>query len=59
MTELMVDLGCSSNMVAVRAFLERLLRGKGRHTHSAFLAVHAGDLGRRSIADLNYSWRRD
>ena len=45
MTELMIDLGRSSNMVAVRTFLERLLRRKGRHTHIAFLAVHAGDLG--------------
>jgi hypothetical protein len=51
MTELMTDLGCSSNM-SPRAAGWKVLRRKGT-AHSALLAVHVGDLGRLLIADLN------
>jgi NTE family protein len=52
MTEMMVELGYSSKMIAERAFLE-MLHEEGRRTAGAFLARHADDLGRRSTADLD------
>jgi NTE family protein len=52
MTEMMVDLGYSSKMIAESAFLE-MLHTEGRRTASAFLAEHADDLGHRSTADID------
>ena len=52
MTEMMTDLGYSSKMNAERAFLE-MLRDEGRKATGAFLDAHAGDLGRRSTADID------
>jgi NTE family protein len=52
MTEMMVELGYSSKMIAEGAFLE-MLHEEGRRTTSAFLAEHADDLGHRSTADLD------
>ena len=52
MTEMMVDLGYSSKMIAEAAFLE-MLRDEGRRAASAFLAEHADDIGHRSTTDLD------
>ena len=52
MTEMMVDLGYSSKMIAEAAFLE-MLRDEGRRATSAFLAEHADDIGHRSTTDLD------
>jgi NTE family protein len=52
MTEMMVELGYSSKLIAERAFLE-MLHAEGRRTTTAFLAAHGDDLGQRSTADLD------
>jgi NTE family protein len=52
MTEMMIDLGYSSKMIAEAAFLE-MLRDEGRRATSAFLAEHADDIGHRSTTDLD------
>jgi len=52
MTEMMVDLGYSSKMIAEAAFLE-MLRDEGRRATSAFLTEHADDIGHRSTTDLD------
>ena len=52
MTEMMTDLGYSSKLNGEWAFL-RMLRAEGRKAASAFLDVHAGDLGRHSTADID------
>ena len=52
MTEMMVDLGYSSKMIAEAAFLE-MLRDEGRRAASVFLAEHADDIGHRSTTDLD------
>ncbi len=52
MTEMMVDLGYSSKMIAEAAFL-KMLRDEGRRATSAFLAEHADDIGHRSTTDLD------
>jgi NTE family protein len=58
MTELITGLGYSSKTVTERAFA-RMLREKRRHTARAFLTAHCGDLGRRSIANFEWSSRRN
>jgi NTE family protein len=52
MSEMMVELGYSSKMIAEEAFLQ-MLREEGRRAAGAFLAAHADDLGHRSTADLD------
>lgn len=52
MTEMMVDLGYSSKMIAEAAFLE-MLRDEGRRAAGAFLAEHSDDIGQRSTTDLD------
>jgi NTE family protein len=52
MTDMMTGLGYSSKLNGERAFL-CLLRAEGRRAAGAFLDVHAGDLGRRSTADID------
>jgi NTE family protein len=52
MTEMMVDLGYSSKMIAETAFLE-MLRDEGRRSASVFLAEHANDIGHHSTTDLD------
>jgi NTE family protein len=52
MTEMMTELGYSSKLNGERAFL-CMLRAEGRRAASAFLDAHAGDLGRRSTADID------
>jgi NTE family protein len=52
MSEMMTDLGYSSKLNGERAFLH-MLRAEGRRAAGAFLGDHAGDLGRRSTADLD------
>ena len=52
MTEMMIDLGYSSKMIAEAAFLE-MLRDEGRRATSAFLTEHADDIGHRSTTDLD------
>ena len=48
----MTELGYSSKLNGERAFL-CMLRAEGRRAASAFLDAHAGDLGRRSTADID------
>ena len=52
MSEMMVELGYSSKMIAEGAFLD-MLCNEGRRAAGAFLAAHADDLGHRSTADLD------
>src|SRR5262249_51872692 len=52
MSEMLADLGYSSKLNAGRAVLQRR-RDEGRCGAGAFLAAHAGDLGRRSTADID------
>ena len=52
MSEMMIELGYSSKMIAEGAFLQ-MLREEGRRAAGAFLAAHADDLGHRSTADLD------
>jgi NTE family protein len=52
MTEMMAELGYSSKLNAEREFLH-MLRAEGRRAASSFLETHAGDIGRRSTADLD------
>ena len=51
-SETMVELGSSSKLNAEWAFL-CVLRDEGRRSADAFLARHAGDLGKRSSYDLD------
>ncbi|MDM0051626.1 patatin-like phospholipase family protein [Variovorax sp. J22R115] len=51
-TEAMLELGYSSKMITEWAFLCKL-RDEGRHTASAFIDAHAGDIGKRSTLDLD------
>jgi NTE family protein len=51
-SEMMVELGSSSKLNAEWAFL-CVLRDEGRRSADAFLARHAGDLGKRSSYDLD------
>jgi NTE family protein len=52
MTDMMVELGYSSKMLAEGAFLDMLFE-EGRRTAGSFLAEHADDIGKRSTADLD------
>jgi NTE family protein len=52
MTDMMTGLGYSSKLNGEWAFL-CLLRDEGRRAAGAFLDAHAGDLGRRSTADID------
>ena len=51
-SEMLVELGSSSKLNAEWAFL-CVLRDEGRRSADAFLARHAGDLGKRSSYDLD------
>jgi NTE family protein len=51
-SDMLVELGASSKLNAEWAFLS-LLRDEGRRATDAFLAVHGGDLGRRSTLDID------
>jgi NTE family protein len=52
MTDMMTELGYSSKLNGEWAFL-CMLRAEGRRAAGAFLDAHAGDLGRRSTADID------
>jgi NTE family protein len=52
MTEMMIELGYSSKMIAEREFFE-MLHQEGRRSAASFLAAHADDLGRRSTSDID------
>jgi NTE family protein len=56
-SDLMLGLGYSSKLNAEWDFL-RLLRDEGRRAADAFLAAHAGSLGRRSTLDLEQTARK-
>ena len=51
-SEMLIDLGSSSKMIAERDFL-LMLREEGRRAAGAFLDEHLDDIGKRSTADLD------
>jgi NTE family protein len=51
-TDMLAEFGASSQLNAEWDFVS-MLRAEGRRTASEFLETHAGDLGRRSTADLD------
>ena len=51
-SEMLIDLGSSSKMIAERDFL-LMLREEGRRAAGEFLDEHLDDIGKRSTADLD------
>ena len=51
-SEMLIDLGSSSKMIAEQDFL-LMLREEGRRAAGAFLDEHLDDIGKRSTADLD------
>ena len=51
-TDVLAEFGASSQLNAEWDFVS-MLRAEGRRAASEFLEIHAGDLGRRSTADLD------